>query len=187
MLLPVLYFVSAVAVGPAMVICETYLASKMLGHKWHSDTMEFLSKFAGYTLTVYFAVRLIDLAVRGGVPGIFHLKITSFMFLVEITAGSIVPLVIFWKSKFKKRVQTKAQIVAQSALIVTGVVLHRANVVFTGMHESTTGTYFPSLWELLILMGLTSTGVLVYLFVVENMEVFPAAVQEAAIKNKDTA
>lgn len=64
-------------------------------------------------------------------------------------------------------------IVRNAVLLVLGVGLNRGNVVFTGMAEATGSAYFPSMAELFLSIGLISVGILIYLFIVENFDVFP--------------
>jgi Ni/Fe-hydrogenase subunit HybB-like protein len=64
-------------------------------------------------------------------------------------------------------------IVRNAVLLVLGVALNRGNVVFTGMAKAAGESYFPSAAELFLSIGLVSVGILVYLFIVENFDVFP--------------
>jgi Ni/Fe-hydrogenase subunit HybB-like protein len=68
---------------------------------------------------------------------------------------------------------TKIIIVRNAVFMVLGVVLNRDNVVFTGMTEAAGASYFPSAAELFRSLGLISGGILIYLFIVENFDVFP--------------
>ncbi|MDD2554516.1 MAG: hydrogenase, partial [Desulfotomaculaceae bacterium] len=62
-----------------------------------------------------------------------------------------------------------------SILVVVGVVFNRMNVVFTGMAKAMGGSYFPSIWEFAITIGMWSGLVLAYCFIVEN---FPIMAKE---------
>jgi len=60
-----------------------------------------------------------------------------------------------------------------SILVVAGVIFNRMNVVFTGMAQAMGGSYFPSIWEWVLTIGMWSGLVLVYCFVVENFPILP--------------
>jgi Ni/Fe-hydrogenase subunit HybB-like protein len=172
LMLPILYFSSAVAVGPAVVACESALSGKSHNHKWDDEAMPFLAKWSGYVLSFYALVRFTDLIVRGQLQRLFAFDIQSLMCLLELFVGCVLPLFFFWLYTIRGRFMDKKMIVRNSILIILGVVLNRSNVVLTGMAKAAGGTYFPSIGEITITLGLISFGVLIYLFIVENFEVF---------------
>ena len=174
MLLPILYYSSAVAVGPAMVTCETALAGKFFRHDWDEPAMTFLAKWSGYVMSFYMALRLLDLTVRGQLGALFAFDTVSLMCLLELIVGCLLPVYFFWSFKLRGQVMTKKMIVRNAILMVLGVTLNRGNVVFTGMAKAAGESYFPSAAELFLPIGLISVGILVYLFIVENFDVFPA-------------
>lgn len=178
MLLPILYYSSAVAVGPAMVTCETALAGRFFRHDWDEAAMTYLAKWSGYVMTFYAVLRVSDLLVRGQLGPLFALNTVSLMCLLELGIGCFLPLWFFWSYKLRGREMTKSMIVRNAVLMVLGVALNRGNVVFTGMAEAAGASYFPSAAELFLSLGLISVGILIYLFIVENFDVFPAHDQE---------
>ncbi|MDR2551310.1 MAG: polysulfide reductase NrfD [Desulfobulbus sp.] len=180
MLLPILYYSSAVAVGPAMVTCETALAGRFFRHDWDAPAMTYLAKWSGYVMTFYTVLRVGDLAVRGQLTALFALDTVSLMCLLELVIGCLLPLWFFWSYKLLGREMTQTMIVRNAVLMVLGVALNRGNVVFTGMAKAAGASYFPSVAELFLTFGLISVGILIYLFIVENFDVFPAHDQQAA-------
>lgn len=174
MLLPILYYSSAVAVGPAMVTCETALAGRFFGHDWDEPAMTFLAKWSGYVMSFYAVLRFSDLAIRGQIGSLLALDTESLMCLLELAIGCVLPLYFFWSYKLRGKVMTQKMIVRNAVLLVLGVALNRGNVVFTGMAKAAGESYFPSAAELFLSIGLVSVGILVYLFIVENFDVFPA-------------
>lgn len=178
MLLPILYYSSAVAVGPAMVTCETALAGRFFRHDWDEPAMTYLAKWSGYVMTFYAVLRVSDLVIRGQLGALFALDTVSLMCLLELGIGCFLPLWFFWSYKLRGREMTKSMIVRNAVLMVLGVALNRGNVVFTGMAEAAGASYFPSAAELLLSLGLISVGILIYLFIVENFDVFPAHDQQ---------
>ncbi|GAW91089.1 NrfD/PsrC family molybdoenzyme membrane anchor subunit [Calderihabitans maritimus] len=169
MLLPVFYFLTAVAVGPAMVTVESYLSARAYKREFELDIMQTLGKFSAWVLGIYFVLRLIDLAYRGYLGAVFSGTLEGNMFLLEIMLGVILPLLIYLVPNFRK---TVGGVVTAATLTIVGVILNRTNVVFTGMWASAGTSYVPSWMEVAITLGLISTGVLAYQFFVENFEVF---------------
>jgi Ni/Fe-hydrogenase subunit HybB-like protein len=70
-ILPVLFLISAIAVGPAMVLVESTLSSKAFGHKLDIDILGGLARVLPYILGVYLAFKLGDLVVSKQLSLIF--------------------------------------------------------------------------------------------------------------------
>jgi len=91
------------------------------------------------------------------------------MFLMEILLMIILPLVIcYTPGLFRQRKWLNVFAV----MVCSGVVLNRLNVSFTGMAASRGGHYFPSVFELLITIGLIAVIALVYMFAIENFSIY---------------
>lgn len=170
MLLPVFFLLSSFFVGPAMVTVESMLAGRAHGHRPPVDVLQSLIKVSGYLMLVYLVLKVVDLFYRGAAGLVFAGNLEGNMFLLEMVLGIIIPLVICFTPRLRSSV---AGLATFGVLVVTGVVLNRMNVVFTGMSGAMGGYYFPSLVEWAVSIGLVSIGVLVYLFVVENFNILP--------------
>lgn len=181
MLLPVFYFLTAVAVGPAMVIFESYLSGRAYKHKFELDVMQTLSKFTFWCLGIYFVLKMIDLNYRGQFVNMFSGTMESNMFLLEIVVGVILPIVIYIIPGLRNK---PGGIVTFAIMVILGVIINRTNVVITGMWASAGASYVPSFIEVAITLGLISTGVLAYLFIVENFDVFSEESHDTGIKHK---
>ena len=83
-LLPVMFFLSAVAVGPAMVIVESTLSSKAFGRGLESKLLAGLGKATSVALFVYLGVKMVDLLVRGAWTKMLAPTFTSGAFWIEI-------------------------------------------------------------------------------------------------------
>ena len=63
-ILPLLFLLSAIAVGFPMVIMESLTASKSFGLKPEIDVLSSLSKFVGPLLGIYLIGKLGDMVIR---------------------------------------------------------------------------------------------------------------------------
>ncbi len=75
-MLPIFYFISAVAVGLGMVMVASNLSARAFGRKLENHLMRDLGRAAAVVLFIYFALKVYDLIARGAtayltVPG-FH-------------------------------------------------------------------------------------------------------------------
>ncbi|SYZ74410.1 Reductase, NrfD-like subunit [Candidatus Zixiibacteriota bacterium] len=173
---PLLFLLSAIAVGFPMVIFESTLASRSFKLKPELGVLSSLARYIPLTLGVYLAVKLVDLTLRGAWPYLFQGTFQSFMYFLEIVGGVIIPLIMLTITKVRNSV---AGLFTASAMVVLGVVLNRINV-FIVAYKPLYGTspYYPSLYEIAVTLGLAAALILVYRFVVMNFPVIAAPVVE---------
>lgn len=177
MLLPVFFLMSSFFVGPAMVTLETMLAGRSHGHKINLGVLQSLIKVSGYLMIVYLGLKIGDLIYRDAAGLVWAGNLEGNLFLLEMIGGIIIPIIICFTPKLRA---SKGGLIAFGALVASGVILNRMNVVFTGMADFMGGHYFPSLIEWGVSIGLVALGVLVYLFIVENFNILPKHHHDAA-------
>ncbi|OPX86764.1 MAG: putative Ni/Fe-hydrogenase 2 b-type cytochrome subunit [Pelotomaculum sp. PtaB.Bin104] len=175
MLIPFFFVWSAFFLGPAMVTIEGTLAAKAYNRKPELPVFQSLTKVTMWMLIVYLIVKIFDLNYRGVTDMAFNGSFESNMFLIEMIAFVIVPIIMYAIPAIRTKLWG---VVTASVLVVVGVVFNRMNVVFTGYANSVPGaSYFPSIFEWMLTIGMWSGLILAYLFVVEN---FPILVTEEA-------
>src|SRR5438477_2288551 len=133
-LLPVFFFLSAVAVGLAMTIFESSISSKHFGLQLELPVLQELGRVLLVVLGVYGILRFEDLANRGALKLAFHAGYEAYLFWLEIMLAIILPLFLL----VQKRVRNSATGLYLSAvLVVLGFITNRMNVSITGMVGST--------------------------------------------------
>lgn len=168
-MLPVFFLISSFFVGIAMIVIESNLAEKAVGHKVETTIFNRLIKISAFALVIYLILKFVDLGIAGELGNAFAFNFTGNMFLLEIVAGVIIPIII----AFTPAIRTKGGILTFSLLVVAGVLLNRFNVVFTGMADYLNaggGSYFPSWQEFVISLGLVAFVCIAYLFIAENFD-----------------
>jgi Ni/Fe-hydrogenase subunit HybB-like protein len=93
-LLPVFFFLSAIAVGLAMTIFESSLSSKHFGLHLELPVLQELGRVLVVVLGVYGILRLEDLANRGALKLAFHRGYETYLFWLEISLAIILPLAL---------------------------------------------------------------------------------------------
>ncbi|MBU0704850.1 MAG: Ni/Fe-hydrogenase cytochrome b subunit [Chloroflexi bacterium] len=175
-ILPVLFYVSAIGLGLAMVILESSLSSKAFKRGLEIDILSSLAKAIPYVLGLYLALKLGDLVLAGDLGLMFEGSLRSNMFLLELAIQAIIPIVLFSLSKVRK---SPAGLLWSSALVVVGTVLNRINVsliapqVPTGIAHLPQPTYFPNWMEFALTIGLLSGGVLLFTLATRFLPIFP--------------
>ena len=169
-LLPVLFFISAVAVGLAMATVEGTVAARIFGHRFDLPLFVGLSRATVVILSIYLGLKVIDLGVRGAWPLLLAPGIERAMFVAEMGVGVVLPLLLLSVNHYSR---SAAGITLGSGLVVLGVVLNRLNVAVTGMLRGSGTMYVPAWTEILITLAIIAAGILVYLWAMERLPIAP--------------
>ncbi|MHC4862030.1 MAG: NrfD/PsrC family molybdoenzyme membrane anchor subunit, partial [Planctomycetota bacterium] len=168
-LLPLLFFISAVGLGMAMVVLESRTTAWLFGRPPEDGLLRSLTGPLAGVLLVYAAVRLVDLAARGQLSHLAAGGWPAALFVFEMSLSALVPaaLVIFGATARSGRALGIA-----AFLVVAGFVLHRLDVGgISGIGLTETG-YFPSFAEIVTSAGVVAAAVLAFLFFVERFHVY---------------
>jgi Ni/Fe-hydrogenase subunit HybB-like protein len=164
--LPLYFYLSAIAVGFAMVIFESTLASKGFGFKLEAEVIKGLGKILAWILILVVAFRTFTLWSQTGFK--FSADIYQLVFFaIEIIGGLLLPMVMLFVSKDPKTIFRAA-----AMYVFLGVVLNRFNVSFIGLPSPGYSIYWPHPFEILISAGVASGGILVYYLIGKNFPVF---------------
>src|SRR5580704_6444521 len=181
-LLPVFFFLSAIAVGLAMTIFESSMSSKHFGVHLELPVLQEPRRVLGVGLGVYGILRFEDLANRGALKLAFHPGYETYLFWLEISLAIILPLLLL----MQRRVRSSPNgLYFAAVLVVLGFITNRMNVSITGFEGSTGVRYFPKWTELavtgmIIAIGFALFGLAVkYLPIFPREEVIPEQLQES--------
>lgn len=174
--LPLLFLLSAFAVGYPMVIVETNLATTSLGLSSEMEVLAPLSRFTIVTLGLYMTLKLWDLLHRGVLSMAFEGTLAANSFLAELGLGVILPWTLLLFPTVRR---SRRGLFFAALLIVGGVLLNRVNV-FLVAYTPQTGTipYFPSIGEILVTAGAVAAIMFLYRTLVTYAPVLSAPTQE---------
>ncbi len=159
-ILPLLFLISAIAVGFPMIIFESLIASRSLGLKMEMDILSRLGKMVAPLLGIYLAVKLIDMVIRGTYVYLTEINVQSVMFVVEIVIGIIIPLRMLFSEKVLK---SPLWLFVSASFVVAGVVINRINCFLVAYSAPyALDSYFPSIGEISVTVGFISILVLIY-------------------------
>jgi len=168
-LLPLFFFVSAIAAGLAMVIVESALCRRAFGHHLEMALLEPLSRAMVVALSVYGILRIQDLAQRGVLTSLRRPGYEGYLFLLEMGLGVILPVALLLVPSVRS---SQRGLVAGAYLTVLGFILNRLNVSITGMERAAGVTYFPSWVEIAVSLALVATGFALFGLAVRHLPVF---------------
>lgn len=183
-ILPLLFLLSAVAVGFPMVIFESLLASRSLKLK---PEMHILSKLGGMIaplLGLYLAFKIGDMVIRETFVYLTEFNTASVMFTIEMLFGVVIPLRMLLSPKVLK---SPALLFTAAVLVVAGVLINRINnfvVAYTPPYADY--SYFPSIGEISVTVGFVAMLVLLYRFFVINFPIVSLPGKQSAAAAKYT-
>ncbi len=172
--MPVYFFLSSIAAGTALMVLVEMWIAKAFGRKLRVPQLAAMGKVAFWSLLAYLALRLGDVLVRGQLGLVGGPK--GALFLVEVALLGILPLALLSSAKVR---QTPRLLGLGAFLSMAGVVFNRMNVVVFGMElkgalpQLGAQSYFPSLVEWGISLGLIAATIFLFGLGVRHLPVLP--------------
>ena len=167
--LPLLYLISAITMGYAIVIFESIYSSKGLKRPLESDMLAKLSGIIPWLLGIFLVVRFVGIISQGGLGSIFQFNKNTLMFIIEI-ALFVYPLMVLMNKGNQTR--PRALFLSAASLLLAGS-LYRFNSYLIGFNPGPGWGYFPSFTEIMITLGIISFEIMAYLYIVKKFPVLP--------------
>ncbi|MBS4001132.1 MAG: Ni/Fe-hydrogenase cytochrome b subunit [Desulfobulbaceae bacterium] len=168
-ILPLLFLISAVAVGLPMVIFESLLASKSFKLKPEFSLLSRLGNYVGPILGVYLSFKIGDMVIRESFVHLVPMDLPAIMFLIEMIVGVVIPMIIFLTPLTSKSV---SWLFWASSMVIFGVLLNRINNFIIAYNAPyALEAYIPSYGEISVTLGAASMLILLYRFIVINFPV----------------
>jgi Ni/Fe-hydrogenase subunit HybB-like protein len=166
---PLLFLLSAIAVGFPMVIFESILSSRSFKLAPEKKVLSSIARYTPVLLGVYLAMKIGDLTLRNAWPYVFEGSLQSFMYIIELGIGVVAPIILLSMSRVRRSI---SGLFTAAAMVVGGVALNRINVFLIAYKPLyPEKTYFPSVYEFAVTLGLIATLVLAYRFIVMTFPV----------------
>jgi len=157
-ILPILFLVSAIAVGPAMVIFESTLSNRVFGHRLETDILSGLAKIIPYILGLFLLLKFFELMAVGEIGLIFTAYPYNLLWWGEIIIGSVLPIILFSIPDIR---QSRKGVFWTSVLVIMGLIFNRFNVSMLALGMRPGYVYFPHWMEFAISIGLVADALLV--------------------------
>jgi Ni/Fe-hydrogenase subunit HybB-like protein len=178
-LLPLMFFLSALAVGLAMIIVESRLSARAFGRCLEMPVLMEVGRALLVALGVYGTVRIFDLARRGVLAEAVKGSREAAFFQLEFGVGVIAPMLLLALPAVRRNAR---RMYAAALLAVVGFVVNRLNVSLTGLEGAQGGHYVPAIPEVLITLMLVALGFAVFGLAVRYLPIYghPAAPEPGA-------
>jgi len=165
-LLPVFFFISAVAVGLAMTIFESWHSARAFGQELEFNLLQGLSRVLALVLAVFLTARLLDFVHRGVVGYAFIPRTETYLFWLEILF-LLIPMVLMFRGRLSPRTLYYCAL-----SVIFGFITNRLNVSVTGMQAGSGATYIPRWSEIAVTLAIIALGFAIFRFAVHQLPIF---------------
>ena len=172
-LLPLLFYVSAISVGLAMTIFESWHSAKAFGKQLEWPLLMSLGRLLAVVLGVFLVMRFMDLSRRHVLGAMLEPRPEVYLFYLEIALMAI-PVVVLFSGAVAERPRL-LYFCAVSAIL--GFITHRLNVSVTGIQAMTGASYVPRWTEIAITLGLIAAGFAIFRTAAKYLPVFEHPVE----------
>lgn len=180
-LLPVFFFISALMVGFAMVIFESYLSARAFNKHLEKSILMELARGVVFMAMLYLVLKAIDFTRRDAWGYLFQANFETLMFWLEVGGGVIIPMILLSIPKIRRNETALFWCVS---LVVVGLVMNRMNIAITGMQRAAGVIYYPSWMEVSITLMIVAIGFAGFRFIAKYFPVFEETKPIAALVNR---
>ncbi len=184
-ILPLLFYVSAIAVGLAMTIFESWHSSRAFGRALELPLLMSMGRVLAVVLSVYLWIRFLDLSHRHAFALLAQNRIETWLFLLEI-ALMVVPTVLLYQQRIRS---SPGKLYACAVMVVFGFITNRLNVGSTGLEAGSGTHYIPKWSEIAITLSIVATGFAIFRIVAQYFPIFEAHSVEnapAGVEERET-
>jgi Ni/Fe-hydrogenase subunit HybB-like protein len=176
--LPVLFLLTAIFMGFAMVVFEATITTRVYRLGDETSMLAKVSRIMSWILGFYLVIRFQNIFMRGEVGSAFSGSFLGNMFLLE----NLCLIVSFFILTFYRKVLTPRLLFIAAIAVMIGGSLYRFNVYIIAYNPGNGWTYFPSVPEQMITYGLIAIEIAAYTLFVKYFPVFSA--HEPAVSTK---
>ena len=112
-------------------------------------------------------LRLADIAMRGALGALFAGDIRSIVLLVELVLF-LVPAAMLWSPASRRDL---GNLVRASMVMMFAGALYRFDTFLVAFTPGSHWSYFPSVPEILVTVGLVAAEIIAYVFIVRNFPI----------------
>jgi Ni/Fe-hydrogenase subunit HybB-like protein len=171
------FLLTALTMGFAVVVFESVMASVAFKRPFETRILGRLGGIMVWVMLVFMVVRYGDVVWRGALDYAFAGNIKALSFWVEFLFG-VAALVLLLPKAFHS--SPRYLFLGSSAMLLNGV-LYRLNCYLIGYQPVGSGwSYFPSMGEIIVTLGIFSLQIVLYLAFVKKLPVLHAVHRAAS-------
>jgi len=166
-MVPLFFLLTCVSMGYAVVVFESAFSSVAFGRKPDLEMLAGLAGIIAPLQVVVVLLRLVDLALRGVIGDLFTGDVRAFMLLLELVLF-LVPVAMLLSPASRHNL---GNLVRAAMVMMFAGALYRFDVFLVAFNPGAHWSYFPSVAELLVTLGLVAAEVMAYVYIVRNFPI----------------
>lgn len=167
--LPLLFFISSMALGCLTISFLTLVVYWLYGGEPPMRAISGLGRISGYLMVVYLAVKFIVIFASGKGALLFQGGADTINFWVEVMMSAGIPAFFLLRRRYR---ESRTAMFWISLCAIVGMSLNRVNVAGLATLSLTHSFYFPAWTEWAMSFGILAAAGLFYLFCVEYFHLF---------------
>ena len=169
--LPFLFLVSCLTMGYAIVVAEATVSSRAYGREREDSMLGRLSPLMGTLLLFFVVFRLGDILVQGKAGLLGSSGLLGVMFWIEIALFTL-PAIVLLSGRGKS---SPGCLFRAAFMIILGGVLYRFDAYMVAFNPGPQYSYFPSVPEIVVTLGLVALEILVFILLVKSFPILGGA------------
>jgi Ni/Fe-hydrogenase subunit HybB-like protein len=169
--LPLLFLVNAVFLGYGAVIAEATISAFGFKRPRETALLASMGPWIAALLLLFTGLRIVDLLVRGKF-GLAFLPTRFALFFWLETVLAVAPALLLLGARARA---STAGLFRAGLLILAAGILYRFDTYLVAYDPGPAWTYFPSLGEMAISLGLVAGEIMIYVYAVKKFPVLSAA------------
>ena len=178
-IIPIFFFVSSIAAGIAMVVAGATVSYWVFKRSLPQKLVGDLASFLPWVLGLYLVMKLGELLATGEFDLLWTSGWYSVLFIVELSFTSVIPMAWF----ISKRVRASRVLsLIGAGIVLFGVFLNRFDAAWFALKPVPGYSYFPSIAEIAIQVGVFSMIIFVYTLVGHYFPLFEGTLKREKAK-----
>jgi Ni/Fe-hydrogenase subunit HybB-like protein len=169
-LLPLLFLISCIAMGYAIVVFESCLSSTAFGRKGEAPMLRALSRAMVPLIAIFLALRIGDLAVRGQLGRAVTTSLAPFLWMELALFVGALYLILRAPAKMDL-----GRLMRLGLCMMLAGALYRFDTFLVAFNPGEGWSYFPAVPELLITLGFVAAELLIYLAAIKRFPILGGA------------
>lgn len=176
MWLPLIFLLTAVLIGYAIILFESCVAAAGYRRSIEVHLLDPLAKTMLWVLGAYLALRFADLIARGALGHAFEGSLQAGFFWLEMLFFAL-PFYLLRNAVVRRN---PANLFLGGVVLLLGGILLRLNAFLIGYLPGEHWSYFPSVTELAVTIGIFALKILAYIVITRRFPVLPREARAAA-------
>ncbi len=165
-LVPLLFLISCIGMGYAVVVFEGALAARLFKRKREDEMLAHLGGVMALLTGLFLVIRFVDLLLRGRLGQMFR-DGYSLLFWIEMAVFAV-PMIMLWRNRGSFRTVFQA-----SMLLLLAGGLYRFDSYLVAFNPGPQWSYFPILPELIVSVGMVVLEIFLYVWFVKRFPILP--------------